>query len=317
MASTTMESSQDAHQLAEKLSASIRSVMVGADDAVSVTVMALLAQGHILVEGAPGVGKTVLGKSLARSISGSFRRIQCTADLLPADITGTNVFDPRDREFHFRPGPIFSHVVLVDEINRAPPRTQSAFLESLEEHQVTVDGVSHPVPDPFIVIATLNPALHIGTFPLPETELDRFVVTARLEYASEEDEAEIASRQLVEHPVDRINAETSIDDVLLAQRAVKDVYADPKLIRYVASVVGTARRHPSVLLGPSTRATMAILNLARAHALLDARDFATLDDVKAVVHPALAHRISPGGADQSKSTFDIIEEILRQAPWTN
>lgn len=309
------EKAQSSHEVATKVLANIRRVMVGADEAVESMVMALLAQGHVLIEGAPGVGKTVLAKSLARSIDARFSRVQCTADLLPADITGANVFDPRDREFHFRPGPIFSHVILVDEINRSTPRTQSAFLESLDENQVTVDGVSHRVPDPFLVVATLNPGQHIGTFPLPETELDRFILTARLDYPSEADEAEIASRQLATHPVDEIEAVAGVDDIRQAQEAVKELYIDRKVVTYIASVIGAARRHPAIGLGPSTRATMAMVHLARAHALLEARDFATPDDVRTVAHAALAHRISPGSSDHSAQALsDVVEDLLRQAP---
>jgi MoxR-like ATPase len=304
-----------ANQVARKVIDNISGVLIGDEPAVRLVVMGLLASGHVMVEGPPGVGKTVLAKSLARSIDARFQRIQCTADLLPSDITGTNVFDQRDRDFHFRPGPILSQIVLIDEINRASPRTQSAFLESLDEHQVTVDGVGHPVPEPFVVIATRNPGRHAGTFPLPDTELDRFTVTIKLHYPYPHDESAIANRQLVIHPLDEIGPVVSIEDVRQAQNAVRHVFIDPTVVEYVVALIGAARSHPSVATGPSTRATMAAINMARAHAVLADRDFTTPDDVRAVIAPVLAHRVTEEGvSDGLLDINEIVSDLIRQVP---
>ena len=306
---------QRAHEVARKVIANVSKVLMGDEQAVSLLVMALLARGHVMVEGPPGVGKTVLAKSLARSISADFQRIQCTADLLPSDVTGTNVFDQRDRDFHFRPGPILSQIVLVDEINRASPRTQSAFLEGLDERQVTVDGVRHPMPEPFVVVATRNPAQHVGTFPLPNTELDRFTITIKLQYPAPADETAIAARQLVTHPVDDIEPVVSVEDVCEAQSAVSHLFIDATVIDYVVGLIGSARKHPSVSAGPSTRATMATINMARAHAVLSGREFTTPDDVRAVLGPVLAHRLTDEGVSHGVVNVpEIVAAVVRRVP---
>jgi MoxR-like ATPase len=306
---------EDARDVAFRIMANIKRVIVGQDDAVRLVVMALLAKGHVLVEGAPGVGKTMFARSLARSVDGAFKRIQCTSDLLPTDVTGTYVFDQRDRDFHFRPGPIMSQFVLVDEINRAPPRTQSAFLECLEERQVTVDGVTHPVPEPFQLIATRNPHQHVGTFPLPETELDRFLVSVRLDYPAPADEVAIVERQLAVHPIEELAPVVEAANLLRAQTALRGLFIDRLVIEYIVAVVNAVRSHPQVSGGPSPRSTMALTHLARANALIEGRDFATPDDVKAVATRALAHRVSVGQRAQTGgSAEDVVRQVLLSVP---
>ena len=275
----------------------------------------MLSRGHVLIEGVPGVGKTMLARSMALSIGGTFRRIQCTADLLPTDITGVYVFDQRSREFHFRPGPIMANIVLVDEINRASPKTQSALLECMEEHQITIDGVTHRMPEPFLVLATRNPTEHGGTFPLPETELDRFLVKVRLEYPTPEEEVSILEQQIPFHPINSVVQVVDQEEIRLAQEAVANVYVDRLLKEYIVALVGATRSHESVFLGASTRASIGLLTLAQSRALLDGRDFAVPDDVKAVAPGVLGHRMVLTADGRSSLTEDdTINQILESVP---
>ena len=304
-----------AQETADRLVTNVEKVVVGNHVAVQLVGMALLCRGHVLIEGVPGVGKTMFARSLALSVNGSFKRIQCTSDLLPSDITGTYVFDQRDRDFYFRPGPVMAHLVLVDEINRAPPKTQSAFLECMEEHQVTVDGVTHPLPQPFLLMCTRNPIHHSGTFPLPETELDRFLLRVRLDYPSSEEEAAIVERQLTVHPIDGLEQVVGLEDVLQAQEALKEVYVDRLVTDYVVEIVRATRNHPSINMGASPRSTIALVSLARALALLQGRDFTTPDDVKAIAVAGLAHRLTLTTQGRDGSNEDeIIQEILESIP---
>ena len=309
------DSIKNARETANRLVTNIKKVIVGNDDAIHMVVAALLCKGHVLIEGVPGVGKTMFARSLALSVSGTFKRIQCTSDLLPSDITGTYIFDQRDSDFHFRPGPVMAHLVLVDEINRAPPKTQSAFLECMEEHQITVDGVTHAMPSPFLVMATRNPIHHTGTFPLPETELDRFLTRVRLDYPSSEEEADIVERQLSAHPIDSLQGVVDRQDVLQAQMALPEVYVDRHVTDYAIALVNTTRNHPSIHMGTSPRSSIALVNLARAQALLEDRDFTLPDDVKAVAPAVLGHRLvltaqSHGGSSEDQ----VIQEILDSVP---
>ena len=300
---------------AKRVIDNVSQVIVGKEAEIEVVVLALLCGGHVLVEGGTGVGKTMFARSLARSVDASFRRIQCTSDLLPSDITGASVFDQRDTEFHYRPGPIMAHLVLVDEINRAPPRTQSAFLECMEERQVTVDGVSYPTPDPFMLIATRNPQHHSGTFPLPETELDRFLVHVNLGYPSSEEELAIVERQLGGHPLQDLEPIVDLDDVRQAQQALLDVYVDPSVLAYAVALTRATREHPRVQIGASPRATIALIGLARAHALAAGRRFVVPDDVKALGLAVLPHRlVMESQRGNERADDDVIRELLESVP---
>ena len=306
---------EKAQEIGNRLIASVQKVIVGKDDMIRLGVAALFSQGHILIEGVPGVGKTMFARSLAKSIGVSFKRIQCTADLLPSDITGVYVFDQRSREFTFRPGPVMAHIVLVDEVNRASPKTQSALLECMEERQITVEGITHSMPDPFLVLATRNPTEHGGTFPLPETELDRFLLRINLEYPTPEEEVSILERQLPLHPIEALEQVVDGEEVRAAQEAVRDVYADRLVKEYVVALVNATRTHESIYLGASPRASLGILGLAQARALLDGRDFVEPDDVKAVAPPVLGHRLvlsSDGRGSMSED--ETVSAILDTVP---
>jgi MoxR-like ATPase len=274
-----------------RLVAGVNGVVLGKPAVVRQAVVTLLAGGHLLVEDVPGVGKTTLGRALARAMGGTFRRVQFTSDLLPADVLGVNVFDSAAQVFRFRPGPIFAHVLLADEINRTTPRTQSALLQAMEEQQVTLDGETHPLPDPFFVIATQNPAEHHGTYPLPESQLDRFLM--------------------------RVSMVSSPEALARARRQVRAVRMSESLADYVLRIVEATRAHPDLSLGASPRAGAALGRAARAAALLDGRDYAIPDDVKALVEPVLAHRLlardpGPGpSADRDVARAALAEVLLR------
>lgn len=313
----TTDGLKKAQETAIRIIANVERVIVGKHDLVQLGVMALLCKGHILIEGVPGVGKTMFARSVAKSIGCSFKRIQCTSDLLPSDITGVYTFDQKNSEFHFRPGPIMAHLVLVDEINRASPKTQSALLECMEEHQVTVDGVTHPTPDPFLVLATRNPIEHGGTFPLPETELDRFMLRVRLDYPSPEEEVAILEHQVPLHPIHTLGQVAGREEVLQAQEAVREVYADRLVVDYVVAIVHATRSLPSIFLGASPRGSMALLTLGQARALVEGRDFVLPDDIKAVASAALGHRlILTADGRTGTSEEQVIGQILESVPVT-
>ena len=305
-----------AQAFAECVIANIERVMVGKRAAVELAVVSLLSQGHLLIEDVPGVGKTMLARSLARSIGCSFSRIQCTPDMLPSDITGASIFDQVTRQFEFRPGPVVAQIVLVDEINRATPKTQAALLEAMEERQVTIDDVTHPLPYPFMVLATQNPIEYRGTFPLPEAQLDRFLLRIQLGYLEIEDEISALERLQFHHPFDELEQVVSVEELSQAQDAIKKVYVAPAVKRYIAELTHRTRFHSDVYLGASLRGSMALYRTGQARAAILGRDFVLPDDIKVVALPALAHRmiVSPQARLRDQSTRDVVLEILEKLP---
>ena len=294
----------------------VERVIVGKRDAVEMAMVALLCEGHILVEDVPGIGKTTLCKALARSLGCSFRRIQLTPDVLPSDVTGLYFFNQRSGDFEFRPGPVFSNLVLADEINRATPRTQSALLECMEERQVTLDGETRLLPRPFLVMATQNPVELEGTFPLPEAQLDRFLLEIELGYPEEAEEAEILIRFEESSPLERLEPVVSVAQLLELQREARRVHVDPSLRGYVVQVARATRIHPAVQLGASPRASLALHRASQARALLQGRSFVIPDDVKAMVLPVLGHRLilDPQARIRGRKAEAVVEELLQTVP---
>jgi MoxR-like ATPase len=307
---------EDPKIIAERIIANVEKVIVGKQEEVRFALTALLCQGHILIEDVPGVGKTILARSLAVSTGCTFRRIQFTPDLLPSDVSGVSIFNQKTGDFEFRPGPIVAQVVLADEINRATPKTQSALLEAMEERQVTVDGVTHRMPEPFMVMATQNPIEYEGTFPLPEAQLDRFLLRIHLGYPSMTDEVLIMEGQQRAHPIDSLQRVTGPEEIQSMQRAVKDVYVDPLIKAYIVSVVDATRKHASAYLGASPRGSLALYRTCQARALLDGRDFVVPDDAKALAYATLGHRIiiSPSSRVKNISARDVVEQALDRIP---
>ena len=305
-----------ARGVAERLLDNLGKVILGKGEEEQLAVMALMCRGHLLIEDVPGVGKTMLARSIARSIGGTFRRIQFTPDLLPADITGVSVFNQKNGEFEYREGPIVAQVVLADEINRASPKTQAALLEAMEERQVTVDGVAHPMPDPFIVMATQNPIEYEGTFPLPETELDRFLVRLHLGYPDKEDEIRVLEAQQYVHPVEELEPVVDENDLVALQNAVRGIHVSDDVKEYIVSIADATRNHGSLYLGASPRGSLALFRLVQAKALLEERDYALPDDVKALAYPALGHRVilSSAARIQGTTSADAIADVLEQTP---
>ncbi len=302
----------DQPSIARKVMENVERVIVGKHDEVERLLIALLCRGHVLIEDVPGVGKTVLAKSLARSLGCTFSRIQCTPDILPSDITGISMYNQKTGEFEYRPGPIVAQVVLADEVNRATPKTQSALLEAMEERQVTVDGNTSPLPDPFMVLATQNPIEYEGTFPLPEAQLDRFLVRVNLGYPDAEAEVALLGQQREEHPLDSLSQVVSVEEVLASQHAVRQVYIDDLIKRYIVDVVGATREHQDIYLGASPRGSLALMRTAQAHAALRERDYVVPDDVKAMATSVLAHRIivSPSARIRNIEAASLVEEVV-------
>ncbi len=303
-----------AREIAQRLIDNVKRVIVGKDRAVEMGMLALMCQGHALIEDVPGVGKTMLARSIARSVGGTFKRIQFTPDLLPSDVTGVSVYNQKTEEFEFRPGPILAQIVLADEINRATPKTQSALLECMEEKQVSVDGVTYAMPRPFMVMATQNPIEYEGTFPLPEAQLDRFLLRITLGYPSAEEEVTIIENQEVSHPIENLQSVAGPEELISVQEAVKEVYVDRLIKEYIVALMEASRGHPEVALGGSPRASLGIFRASQAQALIRGRDYVLPDDVKELASPAMAHRIivAPAsrlrGVDGRRVVADIVEK---------
>ena len=302
--------------LAKKIIGNIEKVILGKRQEVVLALVAYLCEGHVLLEDVPGVAKTMLARALAASVGCSFKRVQCTPDLLPGDITGASVFNPRTTEFEFRPGPIFAQIVLADEINRATPRTQAALLEAMAERRVTVDGQTYALEPPFLVIATQNPVDHEGTFPLPEAQLDRFLVRLSLGYPSAEEETKMLDLLRQAHPIDSLGAVVSADEVLACQRAIREVYVDPKVRDYIVALVRNTREHEDVALGGSPRASMSLFRSAQAVAAVRGNEFVLPDDVKRMAPAVLAHRliVRPESRLRKVTATAVVQQILTETP---
>jgi MoxR-like ATPase len=297
---------------AEKVAANIEKVIVGKRSPVDLAVVCLLCQGHLLIEDVPGVGKTVLARSMALSLGCSFSRIQFTPDMLPSDVTGVSIFNQVTRQFEFRAGPVMSQIVLSDEINRATPKTQASLLEAMEERQITVDGTTHPLPKPFMVLATQNPIEYEGTFPLPEAQLDRFLMRLELGYPILDDEINILDRQQYKHPIHSLQQVVSSQELEQAQEEIKKVYVAPAVKKYMVEIVRQTRQHPDVYLGASPRGSLALYRTTQARAAMAGRDFVLPDDVKALVHSTLSHRVILGPAARLRdlSADQILQDVL-------
>ncbi|OFV89065.1 MAG: AAA family ATPase [Acidobacteria bacterium RBG_16_70_10] len=292
----------------------IERVILGKREVVETIVAALLARGHVLIEDVPGVGKTILARALALSVHGQYRRVQCTPDLLPSDVTGVSIYDPKELKFTFRPGPVFANVLLVDEVNRATPRTQAAFLEAMEERQVSVDGVAYHIPKPFFLIATQNPIEMAGTFPLPEAQLDRFMMRVSIGYPPEPAEVDVLRAQREYHPIRDLQPVMDTTHLLATQDAVRRMFVHESLLRYVQRLVAETRRHPHVAFGASPRGGLALLHAAQAFAAIRRSTFVIPDHVKDLAVPVLAHRVlvKPHSRVQGVDGARVVEEVLRK-----
>jgi MoxR-like ATPase len=304
------------NEFSERVIGNIEKVIVGKRGTVELAVIGLLCQGHLLIEDVPGVGKTMLARSLARSLGCSFSRIQFTPDMLPSDVTGVSIFNQVSREFEFRAGPVMAQIVLADEINRATPKTQAALLEAMEERQVTVDGITHPLPRPFLVLATQNPIEYEGTFPLPEAQLDRFLLRIRLGYPDANEEIRVLERQQFRHPLETLDQIVSGAELIEAQEAIKNVFVADGIKQYIVEMVRRTRQHPDVYLGASLRGSLTLYRSGQARAAMQGRDFVLPDDVKALAKPALAHRIilSPSARLRDLTAEQVVSELLDSLP---
>ncbi|HQZ99370.1 MAG TPA: MoxR family ATPase [Thermoflexales bacterium] len=307
---------QQVQEFANRLVANVEKVIRGKRDTVELTAICLLCQGHLLIEDVPGVGKTTLAKAISKSIGGEFKRIQFTPDMLPADVTGTSIYNQKNGEFEFRPGPIFAQVVLADEINRATPKTQAALLEAMEERQVTADGVTRHLAEPFIVLATQNPIEYEGTFPLPEAQLDRFLMRIALGYPSASELIDILDAQQYQHPINQITQITSTDELLKMQQQLKSVHVDPLIKQYIVQIIERTRKHADIYLGASPRGALALYRTGQARAAMHGRDYVIPDDIKALAGNTLGHRmiISPSARIKNVDSIAIVHELLENIP---
>src|SRR6202140_2687626 len=311
-----MQSIQDLASAVQRVINNVEKVIVGKAEPVAFSLIAVICRGHVLIEDVPGVGKTVLTKAIARSIGCTFKRIQFTPDLLPSDVTGVSIYNQKTGNFEFRAGPILAQIVLADEINRATPKTQSALLEAMEESQVTVDGITHHLPEPFMVMATQNPIEYEGTFPLPEAQLDRFMMNISLGYPKASDEMNILDTHQHPHPLDDLAQIMTAEELVVIQQQVRAVHVDPSIREYIVAIASATRNHPHIYLGASPRGSLALFRATPALAALRGRGFVIPDDVKLLAKPTLAHRIivTPAARVRSITSTAILDEILQSVP---
>jgi MoxR-like ATPase len=306
----------EVQRLAQDLARNLEQVIVGKRREIELLLVGLLCQGHVLIEDVPGVGKTVLARGLAQSLDCSFSRIQCTPDLLPSDITGSSIFNQQTRQFEFRAGPLMAHIVLADEINRATPKTQSALLEAMEERQMTIDGMARPLPSPFMVVATQNPIEYEGTFPLPEAQLDRFLLRLRLGYLAKDQEIQMMERQQIEHPIRGLRAVVTQEQLLGMQEAVRHAHVSQPVKQYIADLTSATRQLEAVYLGASPRGSLGLFRTGQALAAMRGRDYVLPDDVKELAPPVLAHRIivDPAARIRNLTGAEVIADVLQRTP---
>lgn len=303
-------------EITERIAQGVGQVIIGKRNEVRLAVLGLLCKGHILIEDIPGVGKTMMARSLAKAIGCTFSRIQFTPDMLPSDVTGVSIYNQRSNEFEFRPGPLMAQIVLADEINRATPKTQSALLEAMEEKQVTVDGVTYPMDNPFMILATQNPIEYEGTFPLPEAQLDRFIMRIQLGYPTPAEEMTVLAAQQYQHPIGNLQQAVGLEELLAAQEAIKQVYVAEEVKQYIINLVTASRVHSDVYLGSSPRGSLALFRTSQARAAMAGREYVVPDDVKALAEVTLAHRIIVGPSARIKdiSSRTIVQDILATTP---